>query len=149
MTRPPASSARTHTGGGAPQGGAITRPPAAGGEVSKGRYQATREANSEKARGAKAAGQKRDDQLQKNLKIADPTLKKQADDLAQQTFDKEMKATNDLYDQQTLALGGTPGGEKKKPASAGPPKGATVAYKDKNGVVQGYAVNGVYVAVGK
>lgn len=146
ITRPPASSA---AGTRRAAGGAITRPPAAGanGQVSPTRARMTLQATHEKEAKISQAQQKLADTKIRNERIADPTLRKQADDTAQKAFDDELKGAEHAYDQATIAMGGTPGGEKKKPASAAPPKGATVAYKDKNGVVQGYAVNGVYVSV--
>lgn len=51
------------------------------------------------------------------------------------------------YNQQVHAVGGKVPGDDKQADE--PPPGATNVYKDKNGVVQGYAVDGQYVAVGK
>ena len=49
------------------------------------------------------------------------------------------------YDEQVRTVGGTPGSAK----SNQPPAGATMVYKDKNGAVKGYAVNGQYVPAGQ
>lgn len=147
MTRPPAASARAATIPHA--GGAITRPPAAGSSTnpSPTRVRITQQAIQQKESKIATARQKLNDTLTRNLKITDPTLKKQADDMAHQTFKDEQRGAESGYDQATIAIGGVPGGKDRSKKTAGPPQGATMAYKDKSGVVQGYAVNGVYVPV--
>lgn len=131
--------------------GGITRPPAAAasGQPSLRRAQITRQVEDKKKGMYDAAKKARDKALlTNNAKLAgDPVAKKKADDLAEQQFKEAGAAAEKWYNQQVRDIGGTPGADKKKPQ--GPPAGATMAYKDKNGVVQGYAVNGVYVPVGQ
>lgn len=101
-----------------------------------------------------AANQKEYEKIAASLLKAgqwnDATKKQQADALKA----ANAKAAADLeaakgeigkwYEQQVRAVGGTVGNG----APQGPPAGATMVYKDAQGNVKGYAVNGQFVAAG-
>lgn len=111
LTRPPAAR----------RAGSMTRPPAAGasakpGQPSAKRAQMTIAAETAKTSGIQSARQKlqaTQDQNAKNKLYADnPQALKDANARAYATFQDEVKAAENAYDQKTIAMGGTPG---KKP----------------------------------
>ena len=101
----------------------------------------TQKVETEKANRYRTAQTAYDKKIQDARKLGDPAAQQQAVQMAQQELDNEKAQIGQWYEGQVKAVGGTVQGK--------PPAGATMVYKDKNGVVKGYAVNGQYVPAGQ
>jgi hypothetical protein len=151
MTAPPAApTKKTAASGG------MTPPPSKSGNVTIGAPTSlksaqmaanTQKVETEKKDRYQKAQDKFDKTLAANRKNINAEDLEKANKAALDQLNKEHEEIEKWYTQEVHAVGGTTPGDKKKDPKA--PKGATFAYRDANGVIQGYAVNGQYVAAGK
>jgi hypothetical protein len=153
MTPPPSPPERktAATGG-------ITPPPSQSGNVRIGAptslksaqmAQNTQKVETEKKDRYQKAQDKFDKTIAANRAKVLPEDLEKANKAALDELTKEHEEIEKWYTQQVHAIGGTTPGDKKKKNDPPAPKGATMAYRDSNGVIKGYAVNGQYVPVGK
>ena len=122
--------------------GPLTAPP---GKTTLTQANRTQKVETEKANRHRTAQAAFDTQMAAARKLTDPAAQQQAVNQAQQELDNEKGQIGQWYAGQVHAIGGTVAGENTQK----PPAGATMVYKDKNGVVKGYAVNGQYVPAGQ
>ena len=105
-----------------PRGG-MTRPPAAGGgQISPTRARFTMQTNTEKqSRYEKIEHQKNAALMTNKKAYADnPEARQKADEEVMNQYRVGAQGIEDWYNQQVQAIGGTPGGKKKGPKTAGP-----------------------------
>ena len=143
-------------GGKAPEGRSMSAPPAAEARRSPGittppgrqpmrAWQATQDTQkveTEKANRYRAAEQKYEKSiLNARMKAKSPEVLEQMKKEAAQELAADKSEIQKWYDQQVHAVGGS--------TEPQPPSGATMVYRDKDGAVKGWAVNGEFVPVGK
>ena len=128
--------------------GKITSPPTAKGKGTWQQTQNTERVETEKKDRYAKASAKYQKAIADSWKLPDAASQKEAAALAKSNYDAEVGEIEKWYASQVHAVGGTMPGEstKKQPT---PPPGATMMYKDKDGNIKGYAVNGQYVPVGQ
>lgn len=128
-----------------PASGKMTAPP---GRQPMRAWQATQDTQkveTEKANRYRAAEQKYEKAIQAARvnfgKVKDPAIFEAQKKEAAQQLASDKSEIQKWYDQQVHAVGGS--------TEPQPPSGATMVYRDKDGAVKGWAVNGEFVPVGK